>query len=150
VNTFKAISKDGRLIAGGGATEIELATKVSSYGETLPGMEQYAVQKYAEALQAVVAAIADNAGIKANDLVTLLLAAHQGGDKNAAIDITSDTPATLDALKHDLIDVYAGKYWGIKYATSTANTILQVDQIICAKQAGGPKPRQGGGDWDQD
>ena len=150
VNTFKALTKDGRLVPGGGATEIELASKVSSYGETLPGMEQYSVQKFAEALQSLPTAIADNAGIKSNELITSLLAIHQTGNKNAALDINSDTPATVDALEKGLLDLYAAKYWGIKYATSTACTILQVDQIICAKQAGGPKPRQGGGDWDQD
>jgi hypothetical protein len=29
-------------------------------------------------------------------------------------------------------------------------TVLSVDQIIVSRQAGGPKPPQGGGDWDQD
>lgn len=150
VNTFKALSKDGRLVAGAGAFEVEVATKITTFGETLPGMEQYAVQKFAEALLSLPAAIADNAGINSKDLITSLLAAHIGGNKNAAIDITSDTPAILDAVKVDLLDLFVAKHWGIKYATSTACTILQVDQIIMAKRAGGPAPRQGGGDWDQD
>lgn len=40
--------------------------------------------------------------------------------------------------------------WGLKYAVGAAATILRVDQIIMAKRAGGPKPRQGGGDNDDD
>jgi len=150
VNTFKALTKDGRLVPGGGAVEVEIASQISSYAETLPGLEQYAVGKFAEALQSLPSAIADNAGVKYNDIITLLLASHASGDKNAAVDITSDTPTITDAVKNGILDLYLAKFWGIKYATSTAATILQVDQIICAKQAGGPKPRQGGGDWDQD
>lgn len=33
VNTFKALTKDGRLVPGGGATEIELAKALTSYAE---------------------------------------------------------------------------------------------------------------------
>ena len=149
VNTFKGLTKDGRLVAGAGAVEMQLARRVASFGETLPGMEQYAVQKFADVLESLPTAIADNAGIRSQDLVTQLRAAHSSGDKYAAIDITSETPKVLNAVDNNILDLYLLKEWGIKYATSTACTILQVDQIICAKAAGGPKPREGG-DWDQD
>lgn len=150
INTFKALSRDGRLVAGAGAFEMEVAAAISSWSETIPGLEQYAVQKYSEALQSLPAAIATNAGIKSHELLTQLLAAHQAGDKNAAVDISTDTPKITDAVKNDILDLYLVKYWAIKYATSTATTILQVDQIYCSKLAGGPKPRDAGGDWDQD
>jgi T-complex protein 1 subunit theta len=32
------------------------------------------------------------------------------------------------------------KSWAIKLATEAARTVLAVDQIIVARQAGGPKP----------
>ncbi|MBV94479.1 T-complex protein 1 subunit theta, partial [Eschrichtius robustus] len=40
VNTFKVLTRDKRLVPGGGATEIELAKQITSYGETCPGLEQ--------------------------------------------------------------------------------------------------------------
>ena len=39
-------------------------------------------------------------------------------------------------------DSYEVKYWALKLAADAAITVLRVDQIIMAKQAGGPK---GGG-----
>ena len=33
VNTFKALNRDYRFVPGAGATEIELAKQISSYGE---------------------------------------------------------------------------------------------------------------------
>jgi len=149
INTFKGLTKNGKLVAGAGAIEMELARRVASFGETLPGMEQYAVQKFAEVLESLPTAIADNAGIRIQDVITQLRAAHAAGDRFAAIDISTDTPKVMNAVENNVLDLYLIKEWGIKYATNTACTILQVDQIICAKAAGGPKPREGG-DWDQD
>ena len=38
------------------------------------------------------------------------------------------------------------QWWALKLSTEAVATILRVDQIIMAKQAGGPKPRQGAAD----
>ena len=53
VNVFKGLCKDGRLTAGGGATEIELARQVAQWAETHPGLEQYSINKFAEAFEVV-------------------------------------------------------------------------------------------------
>lgn len=150
VNTFKALTRDGRLVAGAGACEMELARHVVNYAETLPGLEQYAVNKFGEALQSLPVAIANNGGINQQGILSLLLSTHADGSKNAGVDIDSDEPAVVDAVQAVLFDLYLAKYWGIKYAVNVATTILQVDQIICSKPAGGPKPPKQGGDWDQD
>lgn len=150
VNTFKALTRDGRLLAGAGASEIEIAQQIALFAETLPGLEQYSVGKFAEALQSLPVALADNAGIKSTEMMSLLLASHQEGNSTSGVDIESNTASLVDAIKANIYDLYLTKYWGIKYATNVANTILQVDQIICSKPAGGPKPPKQGGDWDQD
>lgn len=55
----------------------------------------------------------------------------------------------IDAKEKNIIDLYVLKHWGLKYAVGAATTILKVDQIIMAKRAGGPKPKQGGGSDDE-
>lgn len=151
VNTFKGLTKDGRLVAGAGATEIELARQLTSFGDTRPGLEQYAVKKFAVALEGFAKILAENTGIKANELVSKLYAAHEEGQKNAGFDINAEEASVCDAVSANILDLYLTKMWGLKYATNAASTILKVDQIIMAKKAGGPKPpAQRGGDNDDD
>ncbi|KAB1283536.1 T-complex protein 1 subunit theta [Camelus dromedarius] len=150
VNTFKVLTRDKRLVPGGGATEIELAKQITSYGETCPGLEQYAIKKFAEAFEAIPRALAENSGVKANEVISKLYAVHQEGNKNVGLDIEAEVPAVKDMLEAGVLDTYLGKYWAIKLATNAAVTVLRVDQIIMAKPAGGPKPPSGKKDWDDD
>lgn len=154
VNTYKGICRDGRLVAGAGALEMELAKEVTSYGEKCEGLEQYAVQRFATALHVVPKMLAENTGVKANVVIAELAAAHAEGKAHAGFDIESDSASTLkedgtkhtiNAVENQVFDLMVAKYWGLKYATDAAATILRVDQIIMAKRAGGPKPRGGGG-----
>ncbi|XP_072254163.1 T-complex protein 1 subunit theta isoform X2 [Pyxicephalus adspersus] len=150
VNTFKVLTRDKRLIPGGGATEIELAKQITSYGETCPGLDQYAIKKFAEALESIPRALAENSGVKANEVISKLYATHQEGNKNFGFDIEAETAAVKDMLESNILDTYLGKHWGIKLATNAAVTVLRVDQIIMAKPAGGPKAPTGRKDWDDD
>ncbi|CAH1800231.1 unnamed protein product [Owenia fusiformis] len=150
VNTFKALTKDNRLLPGAGATEIELAKRINSYGETCSGLEQYSIQKFAEAFEVVPRSLAENAGVKATEVISKLYAAHQEGKKNIGFDIDGPGSVVKDVLESDIRDLFLTKYWGIRFATNAACTVLRVDQIIMAKQAGGPKAPKQNPDWDED
>lgn len=63
VNVLKALLKDGRLVPGAGATEIELSRRVETYGSTLKGLPQHSVKRFAEALEVVPLILAENAGL---------------------------------------------------------------------------------------
>uniref|UniRef100_A0A8C6H0R2 T-complex protein 1 subunit theta n=3 Tax=Mus TaxID=862507 RepID=A0A8C6H0R2_MUSSI len=129
VNTFKVLTRDKRLVPGGGATEIELAKQITSYGETCPGLEQYAIKKFAEAFEAIPRALAENSGVKANEVISKLYSVHQEGNKNVGLDIEAEVPAVKDMLEASILDTYLGKYWAIKLATNAAVTVLRVDQV---------------------
>lgn len=149
VNTFKGIARDGRFVPGAGATEIELAQQLLEFADTLPGLEQYAVRKFAVALESIPHALADNSGANATEVVNKIYKAHKEGQKNAGFDIDSENNGVCDAKEKGIIDSYLLKFWGIKYAVGAATTILKVDQIIMAKRAGGPKPRAPAGSDDE-
>lgn len=61
-----------------------------------------------------------------------------------------DGTGVHDAEKAGIMDLYVAKSWAIKLATEAARTVLAVDQIIVARQAGGPKPPAQNPNWDED
>lgn len=150
VNTFKGLTRNGKFLPGAGATEIAIAQRLSEYADTLPGLEQYAVRKFATALESFPKALAENTGVNATEVVNKLHLEHKAGGSSQGVDINSELPATVDVKTTGIYDLYQMKYWAIKYAVGAATTILRVDQIIMAKRAGGPKPRDGVQDADDD
>ena len=67
-------------------SEILAHWDVIIFTQTCAGLEQYAIQKFAESLEAIPRTLAENAGVKATEVISKLYAAHQGGDKNAGFD----------------------------------------------------------------
>jgi T-complex protein 1 subunit theta len=142
VNVFKATAKDGRFLAGAAASEIELARTLQAYGEETPGLVQYAIKKFGEAFEIVPRTLAENAGLKANDVLSSFYATHQKGNKNHGLDIEEGD--LKDATTLGIYDLLATKANAIRLATDAAITVLKIDQIIMAKMAGGPKARAPG------
>jgi T-complex protein 1 subunit theta len=142
VNVVKAISKDARLVPGAGAAEVQLVERIQAFGEKTPGLSQYSIKKYAEAFEVVPRTLAESAGLDATEVLSRLYAAHHRKDDwSTGVDIeNSENTGTLDARDDGILDLMIPKHWAIKLATEAARTVLSVDQIIVARQAGGPKP----------
>lgn len=68
------------------------------------------------------------------------------------VDLEASDAATgvLDAVEEQILDLMSVKSWAIRLATEAARTVLSVDQIIVARQAGGPKPPGPNPNWDED
>lgn len=47
---------------------MELARQLRAYGETCAGLEQYAIQRFATAFHTLPKALAENAGVKSNEV----------------------------------------------------------------------------------
>ncbi|CAM6086762.1 unnamed protein product [Calypogeia fissa] len=144
VNSFKAMCKDSRLIPGAGASEIELAVRLKEVGSKETGLNQYAILKFAESLEVVARILSENAGMNSLDVLSALYSAHAGGNHKAGVDIEEGK----ELIRDGIWDQYVTKFWALKLSTDAVCTVLRVDQIIMAKQAGGPKPQQGGADED--
>ncbi|CAE6473158.1 unnamed protein product [Rhizoctonia solani] len=151
VNVIKALVKDDRLVPGAGATEIELAKRVESYGASLKGLSQHGVRRYATALEILPSTLADNAGLDMTEVVSKLYEKHAQADGTAwGVDIESENNGILDTKEEQIYDSLSAKSWAIKLATEAAVSVLRVDSIIMSKPAGGPKVPQQSGNWDED
>eukprot|EP00742_Colponemidia_sp_Colp-10_P000949 GILJ01001029.1.p1 GENE.GILJ01001029.1~~GILJ01001029.1.p1 ORF type:complete len:543 (-),score=112.98 GILJ01001029.1:275-1903(-) len=139
VNVVKSFAKDARFVPGAGATEIELAHRIQQFGAATPGLDQYAINKFAETLEIIPRTLAENAGLSATDTLSGLYAAHHKGEKNVGIDV--EAGGVKDVAEAGVLDHLATKMWAIKLAADAALTVLRVDQIIMAKPAGGPAPK---------
>lgn len=98
VNVIKALLKDARLVPGAGATELELARRVETYGAGLKGLAQHGVRRWASALEVVPKTIAENAlgGAEGNEIVSRLWAKHEGpGGESWGVDVEVCVAALL-------------------------------------------------------
>jgi T-complex protein 1 subunit theta len=159
VNVVKAITKDRRLVPGAGATEMQLIERVGAFGERTPGLMQYSIRKYAEAFEVIPRTLAESAGLDATEVLSRLYSGHftrEGKEQDkywwcTGVDIENqEGTGVMDAEEEGILDLLVTKSWAIKLATDVARTILSVDQIIVAKQAGGPKPPGPNPGWDED
>ncbi|KAI0013913.1 T-complex protein 1 subunit theta [Xylariaceae sp. FL0662B] len=152
VNVVKAITRDARLVPGAGATELQLVGRIQAFADKTPGLAQYSIRKYGEAFEVVPRTLAESAGLDATEVLSRLYAAHyKKDDWTTGVDIENDNDSgTLDAKEEGILDLMITKAWAIKLATEAARTVLSVDQIIVARQAGGPKPPGPNPNWDED
>ena len=131
--------EDGKYVAGGGATEIELALRLRDYAATVGGREQLAIQAFADAVEIIPRALAENAGLDPIDMLVALRSAHEAGNKNVGLDVFKGEPA--DMLKASVIEPLRIKTQAISSATESATMILRIDDVIAATTA---KPPAGG------
>ncbi|CAI4218022.1 unnamed protein product [Parascedosporium putredinis] len=152
VNVVKAITRDPRLVPGAGATEIQLASRITALGEKTPNLPQYAIKKYGEAFEVIPRTIAESAGLDATEVLSRLYAAHHKQENwDTGVDVENEKrTGVLDTRKESILDLLISKHWAIKLASEAARTVLSVDQIIVARQAGGPKPPGPNPNWDED
>jgi T-complex protein 1 subunit theta len=172
VNVVKAITKDPRLVPGAGATEIQLVERISAFADKTPGLPQHAIRKFAEAFEVVPRTLAESAGLDATEVLSRLYTAHHRNNTDAQsegeeegssseeeepywttgvdLEVGSGGDGTLDAVDEGILDLMASKSWAIRLASEAARTVLSVDQIIVARQAGGPKPPGPNPNWDED
>jgi thermosome len=143
------VIEDQKLVAGGGATEIELSLRLREYASTLKGREQLAVVKYAEAMEIVPRTLAENAGFDAIDKIVELKNAHE---KNKNAGLNGYTGEIVDMYKLGVVEPLRVKIQAIRSATDAASLILRIDDVMASTKKkperapgmGGMPPGMGG------
>jgi len=142
VHACKQICRDGRLVPGAGASEMEMALQIRNYAESCEGLDQYAVKAFAKALEFVPRTLADNAGLDPAVVLAGLSAAHANGEAGAGVDIEggmNGSTGNKDGIlkENSIVDILSTKVSAFRLAVDAALTVLKVDQIIMSKPARG-------------
>ena len=136
--------EDGKIVAGGGAPEIELSKRLREYAIKVGGREQLAVTAFAEALESIPVAIAQNAGINPIDILVDLKSKHNSA-LNIWFGVNTKTGKASDMLKMDVVEPLRVKTQVIKSAVEAVTMILRVDDVFASKGGSTPSPGGPGG-----
>ncbi len=137
--------KVGKVVAGAGAVETEVAMQLRKFSTKLSGREQLAVQSFADAIEVIPVTLAENAGLDPIDILTDLKSHHDKGEKWAGINVYDGK--VMDAWKEGVIESLKIKTQAIKSASEVAELILRIDDVIAgggSKSGGMPQMPQGG------
>jgi len=141
------VIENNKIVAGGGAVEIEVAKELRRYATKVGGREQLAVEAFADAVEVIPRTLAENAGLEPIDVLVDLRSAHEKEDgKYIGIDVF--TGKTQNSLDNGVIEPISVKEQAVKSASESAAMILRIDDVITAKAPkggpGGPGGMPGG------
>ena len=138
------------IIPGGGAPEALASQKIREWAGTLPGREQLAAEKYAEALESIPLTLARNAGMDVIDTQVQLRSKSAETEKpKFGVDVLNGKIADIGSK--NVYEPLLVKENMINSATETAAMILRIDDVIAASKSkdmprpGGPGGMPGGG-----
>jgi thermosome len=138
------VVEEPKIVAGGGAPELEVSRMLKKYAETLPGREQLAVRAFAEAFEAVPTTLTENAGLDPIDILSELRSRHEKGETWAGIEVVAGK--VQDMSKAGVFEPLAVKKQIIKSGTEASTMILKIDDMIAAgKMRAPPMPPGGAG-----
>jgi thermosome len=139
---IRDLFEEPKIVAGGGAPELEVSRMLKKYAETLPGREQLAVKVFAEALEIIPMTLTENAGLDPIDVLSELRARHEKGDVWAGIEVNDGK--VEDMKEAGVFEPLSVKKQIIKSATEAASMILKIDDVIAAGKTKGPPMPPGG------
>ncbi len=130
VKDVATVIKYGKVIAGGGAIEIELARRLREEAKRHPSKIQLAMLAFADALEAIPSALAENAGMDTIEVMAELRAAHEEGKIWYGVDAINGKVADMWEL--NVLEPANVTTQAVKSATEAACMILKIDDVIAA------------------
>jgi chaperonin GroEL (HSP60 family) len=138
------VVQEPKIVACGGAAELEISRVLKGYADELPGKEQLAVQAYVEALEIIPTTLAENAGLDPINIISELRARHEKGETWAGVGVYEGK--VKDMKEIEVFEPLSVKKQIIKSATEAACMILKIDDVIAAgKMKASPTPPRGPG-----
>ncbi|GBF89734.1 T-complex 1 subunit epsilon [Raphidocelis subcapitata] len=121
--------RSNAIVYGGGAAEISCSLAVEAAADRVVGVEQYAMRAFADALEAVPLALAENSGLAPIESLTAVKA-RQLAEGNPHLGIDCNEVGTADMREQNVFETLAGKRQQMFLATQVCKMILKIDDIM--------------------
>jgi len=134
---------DKKVLGGGGAPEVEVAKQLREYAKSVGGREQLAIEAFANSLEVIPRALAENAGLDPIDVIVDLRSKHEKTGAKMGIDVYNGK--VKDMFKEGVIEPLRVKTQAIDSASEVAVMVLRIDDVIASKgggAGGGPSPEE--------
>jgi len=133
------VMETNKIVAGGGAVEIEVAKELRKYATSVGGREQLAIENFADAIEVVPKTLAENGGLEAIDVLVELRSAHEKQDGQYK-GVNVFTGKIENMRDKGVLEPLIVKEQAVKSATESAAMILRIDDVIAST-----KPKEGPG-----
>eukprot|EP00397_Hematodinium_sp_SG-2012_P037948 GEMP01041215.1.p1 GENE.GEMP01041215.1~~GEMP01041215.1.p1 ORF type:complete len:538 (+),score=130.41 GEMP01041215.1:27-1640(+) len=121
--------RDPRIVPGGGASEIAASLAVYEAADHVGNVEQYCMRSFADALDVIPAALAENSGLSTIGTVAEVKAKHQKlGEAWHGIDCMQT--GTTDMFTQNIYESCASKVNQLRLATQVVKMILKIDDVL--------------------
>mmetsp|Transcript_7038 Transcript_7038/g.8056 ORF Transcript_7038/g.8056 Transcript_7038/m.8056 type:complete len:542 (-) Transcript_7038:998-2623(-) len=118
-----------KLLPGGGAIEMTIATALMEKSKSVEGTAQYPYRAVGEAFEVIPRTLAQNCGADVIRLMTELRAKHADG-QNPTVGIDGNKGVIVDMNDLDVWEAYAVKVQTIKTAIESSAMLLRIDDIV--------------------
>ena len=119
-----------RLVAGGGAPEIAASIKVAEIANSLPSIDQHSLRAFADALEVIPTALAENSGMNAIDTVADVRA-NQISAKSGWLGVDCNHKGFGgDMNKQGVYESLRSKIEQFRLSTQVVRMILKIDDVI--------------------
>ena len=131
------VIENNKIVAGGGAVEVEVAKELRNYAAKVGGREQLAIEAFADAIEIIPRTLAENAGLEPIDKIVELRSTHEKADgKYTGVNVLTGKTENM----HDtgVVEPLIVKEQAVKSAAESASMILRIDDVIAAT-----RPKEG-------
>ena len=118
--------RDNRIVYGGGAAEIACSVAVSKAADAATGPEQYAIRAFADALDDVPMALAENSGLSPIAELTAVKAAQVAQDC-PFLGVDCLQQGTNDMKRQKVFETLIGKQQQVQLATQVRDSASEIE-----------------------
>ena len=131
------------ITVGAGAPEVYISQKIREWSASLSGRSQLAAERFADSVEEIAIALAENAGMDPLDTQTQLRAKAALSKPKYGVDVINGKVADMAAK--DIYEPLKVKEQVISAATEASSMILRIDDVIAASKSKESGPPPGGG-----